>query len=107
VAFPTLWFGKVFERNVRGCYGMNERSCFAAKPTFLYLHKCTLKPYRVAVGSSFDYYKADKCTQKGNKRGRVVEVVSGVQLAGNTVLASRYMHCLRITSPNCCDVAQV
>jgi len=22
VAFPTLWFGNVFERDVRGCYGM-------------------------------------------------------------------------------------
>jgi hypothetical protein len=32
-----------------------------------------------------------------NKRGRVAEVVSGVQLVGNTVLASRYMHCLQIT----------
>jgi hypothetical protein len=39
-----------------------------------------------------------------NKRGRVVEVFSGFQLAGNTVLASRYMHCLQITSPNCCDL---
>ena len=34
------------------------------------------------------------------KRGRVaevVEVVSGVHLVGNTVLASRYMHCLQFT----------
>lgn len=38
---------------------------------------------------------ADKAAS--NKRGRVAEVVSGVQLAENTVLASRYMHCLQIT----------
>lgn len=31
-----------------------------------------------------------------NKRGRFAEVVSGVQLVGNTVLASRSMHCLQI-----------
>jgi hypothetical protein len=53
---------------------MNERSCFAAKPTFLYFHKCTLKRYSVAVGNSFDYYNADKCAQTG-QRVRSVEVL--------------------------------
>lgn len=42
-----------------------------------------------------------------NKRGRFTEVVSGVQLVGNTVLASRSYALLAEHSPNCCDVAQV
>ena len=64
--FPNLFFfGNVLEGDVRGCYGMNERSCYAAKPTFLYFHKCALKWYRVAVATLFDYYEADKCRQTG------------------------------------------